>query len=75
LHHQEHADQKKIGEIVTRNLLARIAGNLPELGQLLPDESNRSQCLEREQCQIGARLSFGVVRFHSVTISARSSPV
>ena len=75
LHHQEDADQQKIREIVTRNLLAGIAGHLPELGQLLPDKGHRSQYLQREQQAIQAVL--GCAFFVSIQpmISARSAAV
>jgi hypothetical protein len=64
LHHQEYADQQKIGEIVTRNSLTQVAGQLPEFGQFLPDKGDRSQYLEREQQEIDAGFSLRVVRIH-----------
>ncbi|MGH6712877.1 MAG: hypothetical protein ACREEK_28455 [Bradyrhizobium sp.] len=61
LHQQENADHHEIGAVVRWKWLARIDGDLPELGQCLPDECNRTQYLEREQQQIDPGVAgFGV---------------
>ena len=63
LHHAENAERDEVGPAVTRKLVARIDCDLPELGECLPNEDERSQQLERKQKQIEAGFARRVVRF------------
>ena len=65
LHQQEHTDHDDLGEIVPRNWLAWINGDVSELGQCLPDERNGSRYLERKQQEIGGCCPRRVVRVHA----------
>ena len=65
LHQQQHTEHHEVGEIVPRKRLARIDGDLSELGQCLPDECHGSQYLEHKQEQIDPGLSRRVVRVHA----------
>jgi hypothetical protein len=57
LHHAENSDRDEIRNAIARKLLAGIGGDVPELGQRLPDKGDRPQNLERKQDQIEAAFS------------------